>query len=204
MRHMKQGLHLCLMLILFGSLAALRASAGVEAEAEEGVVTGILTEKGKTWIEVKPDGESERRRFFPFWRGGMPKDGGGFDTATLEGFKNLFGGNRLRVAWRFEERARIVSVEMIVPKEKSGAVTGVVIDRGDAWMEVKPDGAGPAERYTPHWIGGMPDDGGGLDKKMLEAISAVRVGDRIRVRWEYEERKRAVEIKRVAPQKGAR
>lgn len=174
---------------------------GREQEEDGGTVTGILTEKGRHWIEVKVDGEVEGRRYQAMWRGGTPKEGGGYDTGTVALISRLFGGNRVHVVWRFVERPRIVSAEMIVPKERAGRVTGTVLARGDAWIEVKPDAADPPDRFRPHWIGGMPDAGGGLDRAMLLKLSHVRVGDRVKLRWEYEERKRVVEIERLGVQR---
>src|SRR5262245_11116104 len=54
--------------------------------------------------------------------------------------------------------------------EKKGTVTGVVIAKGENWIEVKADGEEKARRYVPHWRGGAPKDGGGLDKEMIAKI----------------------------------
>jgi len=41
-------------------------------------------------------------------------------------------------------------------------------------------------------------DGGGLDKEMLKQIAAVKAGDKVEVKWVFDERKRVVELKVLA------
>ena len=63
------------------------------------------------------------------------------------------------------------------------------------WMLQKdgPEG-GPTERYIPQWTGGMPADGGGLEKHILRAIDALSVGQKAKVGWLYEMRRRATSV----------
>lgn len=79
-------------------------------------------------------------------------------------------------------------------KKKSGTVSGIVTAKEKNWIEVKADGEEKARRYVPRWIGGKPADGGGFDKKMLETFADLKIGSRIRLEWEFEERARAVKI----------
>jgi hypothetical protein len=85
------------------------------------------------------------------------------------------------------------------PAQKSGTVTGVVAGKGDNYIEVKADGEEKARRYVPHWRGGAPAQGGGLDKKMLQTFRTLKIGDRIRLEWEFEERARAVKVEVLKP-----
>jgi hypothetical protein len=78
--------------------------------------------------------------------------------------------------------------------KKSGTVTGIVIAKDKNWIEVKADGEEKGRRYVPRWIGGKPADGGGLDRKMLKTIADLKIGSRVRLEWEFEERARAVKI----------
>lgn len=78
--------------------------------------------------------------------------------------------------------------------KKSGTVTGVVTAKDKNWIEVKADGEEKGRRYMPRWIGGKPADGGGFDKKMLKSFADLKIGSRIRLEWEFEERPRAVKI----------
>jgi hypothetical protein len=88
------------------------------------------------------------------------------------------------------------------PEKRSGTVVGVVTAKANNWIEVKADGEDKGRRYVPHWRGGLPKDGGGPDKEMLKAIAAVKLGSRVEVKWEFEERPRVVKIEVLkAPKK---
>lgn len=184
---------------LLGALLTLGVGTALCAEPTEGqkgTLTGLLTAKGERWIEVRADGDKEAKRYIPHWRGGMPADGGGPDKAMLETIKKLRVPNRVKLDWEFSEHLRVNGVEIIEPKEKSGVALGEVTAKGEAWVEVKPASDAPAERYSPRWIGGMPKDGGGLDKDALRAIAEVKAGDKVRLEWTYDERLRVVSLKK--------
>lgn len=87
-----------------------------------------------------------------------------------------------------------LSVAARSDEKKSGTVAGVVTAKGKNWIEVRADGEEKGRRYVPRWIGGKPADGGGLDKKMLQTFADLKIGSRIRLEWEFEERPRAVKI----------
>jgi hypothetical protein len=78
-----------------------------------GTVVGTLTKKGDNFVEVKADGEEKARRYVPRWVGGLPAKGGGFDKKVLETFKKLKEGSRVRLEWEFEERPRVLRIEML-------------------------------------------------------------------------------------------
>ncbi len=80
---------------------------------------------------------------------------------------------------------------------KHGKVIGILVGVGKEKksIEVKADGEEKPRVYVPHWVGGAPAQGGGPDKKMLEVFSKLKVGSRVEVKWEFEERLRAVEVK---------
>jgi hypothetical protein len=85
------------------------------------------------------------------------------------------------------------------PKEKekakrSGTVVGVLTAKGDNFVEVKADGEEKARKYVPHWRGGNPDKGGGPDKEMVKIIKSLKVGSRVRLEWEFDERPRVIRI----------
>ena len=77
---------------------------------------------------------------------------------------------------------------------KKGTVTGVVTAKGDAWIEVKADGEEKPRRYTAHWKGGNPKDGGGPDKETMARIKEVPVKARVRLEWSFHERPRVEKI----------
>lgn len=165
-------------------------------QAEEGTLEGLLVKKGATWIEVKADGEKEAKRYIPCWRGGMPDQGGGLDKAMLETIAKLVVPNRVKLGWKMEEHLRVISVEVIIPEEKIGTLTGVVSAVNKEWLEVT-SATGLAQRYFPRWIGGMPKDGGGLDRDMLTAIAACKTGDKVTIGWLYDERMRVTSIEHL-------
>ncbi len=159
------------------------------AEGDKGTLTGILTAKGEKWIEVRADNAKEATRYIPNWVGGLPKDGGGPDKAVVEAIKKLRVPNRVKLEWASIEHLRVLSVEIIEPKEKAGVVEGEVTAKGENWVEVK-SGDAPAERYSPRWAEGGPD------KDALRAIGEVKAGDKVRLEWAYSERLRIVSLKK--------
>src|SRR4051812_41879211 len=80
------------------------------------------------------------------------------------------------------------------PKEKKGTLVGVVVEKGKNSIKVKAFGEEKAREYFPKWVGGLPKDGGGLDKKILTIYDKLKIGTKIRLTWEYQERFRAAEI----------
>jgi hypothetical protein len=168
-----------------------------EPARKSGTVVGKLTAKGPNWIEVLADGEEKARRYVPHWVGGMPADGGGPDKKMLKVIGGLKLGSRLRVEWEFEERARVVKVEVLKrpagkaapddekDAEKKGAATGTLTAKGDKWVEVKADGEEKARRYFLHFGG---------TKDLLRAIRDTEVGSRVRVEWLFAERFRVLKL----------
>ena len=82
-------------------------------EARKGTVTGVVTAKGESWIEVKADGEEKARRYVPHWRGGAPDKGGGPDKAMVARLKDVPVNSRVKLDWVFEERPRVEKVEVL-------------------------------------------------------------------------------------------
>jgi hypothetical protein len=104
-------------------------------------------------------------------------------------------------AWQFSaepERAAAGQKKAEPVEKKGGTVVGTLTAKDDsptkAYIEVKADGEAKARKYTPHWVGGAPAQGGGFDKKTVAAIKAVKVGSRVRVEWDFQERPRVVRL----------
>jgi hypothetical protein len=187
---------LLLAIMAIGVICAVLAWAEDPPAATGGTVTGILTAKGTNWIEVKADGASNPERYFAFWRGGNPDQGGGPDPVMVKTISKLVVPNRVKVTWKMDERRRIVSVETLAPPTKEGTLTGAVVAKGETWVDVKtPDGA--VQRFWPRWLGGMPAAGGGFDKDMIRAIAGIPIGATVKITWKYDERLRALGIERV-------
>lgn len=81
------------------------------------------------------------------------------------------------------------------PKETKGRITGEIVHKDGNKITVK----GPDGQLTlmPYWRGGMPKDGGGLDKEMVKRLKAFKVGDRVAVTWTFEEHYRIDTIERI-------
>jgi hypothetical protein len=88
-------------------------------------------------------------------------------------------------------------------KKRGGTVIGTLTKKGDNFIEVKADGEEKARKYVPHWVGGNPAQGGGPDKKMLAVFRKLKVGSRVEVKWEFDERPRAVAVKLLHEPPGA-
>ncbi len=89
-----------------------------EKKKRSGGVVGTLTKRGPNFVEVKADGEEKARRYVPRWVGGAPAQGGGFDKKTLKAIGGLKEGSRVRLEWEFEERPRVVRIEMLKGTEE--------------------------------------------------------------------------------------
>ncbi len=85
-------------------------------------------------------------------------------------------------------------VEKNKEEGRKGTVTGTVTAKGDNWIEVKADGEEKGRRYVPHWKGGQPSAGGGLDKEMLKIIKETPLKSRVLLDWSFEERPRVEKI----------
>lgn len=103
----------------------------------------------------------------------------------------LIPGDAIVVAWVEEEGKR-----WIKDMDGRGEIEGTVTGLGDRWIEVT-SGDKPVVRLIPPWLGGNPDQGGGLDKTVLRKLGQVRVGDRVLVVWEMPEGKRVVDVKKL-------
>jgi hypothetical protein len=159
-------------------------------EKKSGTVVGRITAKGDNWVEVRADGEEKARRYVPYWVGGAPAQGGGPDKKMVEVIRGLKVGSRVRLAWEFEERARVVKVEVLQPAdakegEKKGTVVGKLTAKDDKGIEVKADGEEKGRRYAFHF-GGTPE--------LHKAIKDAALGSRVRIEWTFIERPRVLKL----------
>ena len=163
-------------------------------EKKSGTATGMLAAKGDNWIELKADGEEKARRYVPHWVGGIPSQGGGPDKKMVETIKALKVGSRLRVEWEFDERPRVVKIEVLKApvgeeeskgREKKGTVTGNLTAKDKNWIEVQADGEEKARRYLVY-RGGTPE--------VLDAIKEAPISSRVRVEWMFFEHLRVVKL----------
>jgi len=197
MRRLQSLLSLVVSLLLAGTVWTSAGAQEKKAEPEKksGAVVGVVTAKGVDWVEVKADGEQKARRYTPNWVGGAPKDGGGPDKEMVKVIKELKISSRVRLEWKFDERPRLVKVEVLkgttdqsTPEKattKKGTVAGVLTAKGDGWVEIKADGEEKARRYYPH---------GNSPPELRQAIRDTSLGSRVRIDWEFLERPRVLKL----------
>jgi hypothetical protein len=82
-------------------------------KVKSGTVVGVVTAKEEKWIEVKADGEEKGRRYVPHWVGGGTKGTGGLDKEMLKEIARTPVGARIKLDWEFDERARVVKIEIL-------------------------------------------------------------------------------------------
>lgn len=184
---------------LFSYLAVLLfCFMGVHAEEKSGELEGLLVSKDKSgkWIEFIADGSDKAVKYIPEWVGGNPNDGGGLKKDTIEAISKIPVPNRVLLKWKDEEHLRVVEIKVLEPEKKEGSSEGVVTVINENWFEIKISKGDKVrvERFMPKWKGGIPKDGGGLEKEMVQEIAKLKVGDTVSVKWVYDERKRVTKI----------
>jgi hypothetical protein len=168
------------------------AEADTATAKAGGITTGLignLDKRGGTFFDLQADADRKHRRFVPFTIGGRLHSG----TVTLLD-KGLFSCNRATVIWKlYKGERRIVAAWQQVPEAQEGVAAGKVVammvDPRGTWavFDLQPDGGGPLQRYAPNW----------RDAAMVQAIKALKVGDRVKVQWKWATRRRALKIEKV-------
>jgi ferric-dicitrate binding protein FerR (iron transport regulator) len=190
-----------------GGREQIALAAGEEAtlpprDANSGAVTGTVTAKGDTWVEVDPDGPARSQRYTPRWVGGLPKEGGGLDKGVLAGISQVKVGQRVELKWTQDELKRVTDIKVLQAATRpgeSGTVTGIVTGKGDTWLEVRSGGPEKADRYSVRRVSGAGGESD-AEKELLSHFSRVRVGDGIELKWnQVDQRKRVVAIRVVSP-----
>ena len=154
-----------------------------------GNLKGILNAKGDAWIEVKED-QGLLERYLAPWQGGSPARGGGFDLKTLGVFKELVVGNRVRLDWFWDGHLRVRSIKIINPFKRNGVMNGILVQKGDRWIDVESEDSFLPWRFYPKWVGGMPESGGGYNPTTLAFFDKFDVNEPVRIVWSYDHRPR--------------
>ena len=176
-------------------LAGYTAAQDKKDESRKGTVTGIVSAKGSNWIEVTADGEEKGRRYVPHWKGGLPKDGGGPDKEMVAKIKETPLKSRVRIEWEFEERARVIKIEVLkkpatgrddaLAKEtRTGSISGEIKSKKEQNKNIVIEVLAPGEekarayfvQYDPKLKAPIPE--------VLKAVAAANVGDRVVFDWE--------------------
>ena len=156
---------------------------------KSGVLEGILSAKGEAWIDVREDGGLLDRYLAP-WSGESPARGGGFDLKILGEFKELIVGNRVYLDWFWDGHLRVRKVREIKPTKKAGFFTGMLINKGDNWIEVEGTDNPTPWRFYARWVGGLPEEGGGYHSRTLEFFEDFEISNQVRFYWTYDHRPR--------------
>lgn len=121
----------------------------------------------------------------------------------MKSLGRVIGAVALVVLWSSVPAGEAQDKKAKNPEEgKKGVAVGLLVNKGDNFIEVRADGEEKARRFVPEWKGGAPAKGGGPDKAILKVFSELKVGSRIEVEWVFEERLRALKVKVLkAPEK---
>ena len=186
----------CFTCLLLAGLAALAVSLAATAddkkddkkEERKGTVTGVVTAKGENWIEVKGDGEEKARRYVPHWRGGAPADGGGPDKEMVARIKEIPVHSRVKLDWVFEERPRVVKVEVLdspgKDAKRSGTIAGEIKSKKDQGKNVVIEVLAPGEEKARSYFVQFDPKIQGPIPEVLKAVRAANVGDQVVFDWE--------------------
>ena len=86
------------------------------------------------------------------------------------------------------------------PLLQKGNLQGILVAKGESWIEVKDD-KGYAHRYLAPWRGMGPSRGGGFDPLLLKRFDDLVVGNRIFMKWSWDGHLRANQIEIIRPSK---
>jgi hypothetical protein len=180
---------------LLAALASDAAAQDKKDEPRKGTVTGLVTAKGDNWIEVKADGEEKARRYVPHWKGGLPKDGGGPDKDMLAKIKDTPLKSRVKLDWEFEERARVVKIEVLKKPEpkkdgdpakepRTGTISGEIKAMKEEGKNVVIEVLAPGEEKARSYFVQYDAKIKGPIPELLKLVKAAKVGDRVAFDWE--------------------
>ena len=166
--------------------------------AKSGKVIGILTAKTDTEITVKPEGKPEEQTFLLAPPGGTPS------ASVQAAAKTLFIPNLVALRWQRQQDQPVVTrLQAIMPKVRTGTVIGTIVGQESTdksiYIDVKPAGGrGFTERYWPRFVSNSAPNLGGFDQSMIETIGRLNVGDKVKLTWACDERKRAAKVQIIA------
>ncbi len=118
--------------------------------------------------------------------------------------------NRVRVSWHTVEtmegrdgRKLLSAIDSLVEGVKSGSTTGVITAKENSKAlpgielrcvkEKDKDKTSILERFTARWEGGDGKDAG-PNKDTIKQISELHIGDKVKIDWSFDERKRIEKI----------
>jgi hypothetical protein len=159
-------------------------------EPRKGTVTGVVSAKGDNWIEVTADGEEKGRRYVPHWRGGAPADGGGPDKEMVAKIKDTPLKSRVRIEWEFEERARVIKIDLLKkqdgkePDKRSGTISGEIKSKKEQNHNIVIEVLAPGEEKARSYFVQFDPKIKAPIPEVLKAVAAANVGDKVVFDWE--------------------
>ena len=166
------------------------------APAPGGIVIGILTAKTDADILVKPEGAQAPRRFLLAPPGGAP------NPAVQAALKEIVVPNLVGLQWHMQDEPVVAAIHAILPRTKMGSAAGTVVAKGsndkEPYIDLKSAGPGFTERYGPYSAGAAAPKGPGIDKDIVQTCGTLNVGDKVKLEWVCDERKRVVKLQVVA------
>lgn len=161
-------------------------------------VFGIVTAKTDKDITIKAEGEDEAKRYLLAPQGGTPK------ADVQAALKMVFPTNLVVFQAQGDQDPVLTRIQAIHSKARTGTATGTVVavDANPKWptFDLKPSGRGHTERYVARWDMAAKS----VDQKLAKIIAGLSVGDKLKVAWFYDERKRATQIQVTAKAKPKR
>ena len=77
-------------------------------EGETGKLTGTIAKMDGGKVTIKS--EAKTLTVMPYWQGGSPKAGGGFDKGVMKQLEAFKVGDKVTVEWKFAEHYRIEKI----------------------------------------------------------------------------------------------
>lgn len=174
------------------SLQAAETKSSRATPHQTGGTFGIVTAKTEKDITIKAEREDKAKRYLLAPQGGTPK-------AELQtALKMVFSTNLVMFQSQGEQDPVLTGIQAIHSKTQVGMATGTVVavDADPKWptLDVKPSGPGHTERYVARWDMAAKS----VDQNLAKIIAGLSVGDKVKIAWSYDERKRAQQIQVIA------
>ena len=157
-------------------------AAAADPKLRKMKATGIITAKNAKDISFKAEGTQESQRYLL-----APPANAAPSAEMTAAMKKVFVTNLVVLEWVGEETPVVSSIHSIHSKTASGVTSGIIVAAeptgNPCHFDVKPNGMGFTERYQPHY------DGKAKHWELADVIAKLKVGDKVKVSWVYDERK---------------
>jgi hypothetical protein len=160
--------------------------AFIAGPGESGLLTGKVTDKSATWVDIQQD-QGKTERYMPHRRPGGSDKVDGLSQEMLAAIAQRNIGDRVQIRWIVDHHHRRVSTLRVLAlappasgqaDSERGTVIGRVVDRGKDWVTIKRDNDEP-RRFAAQRIVGQDE----LDKDILRRIATIKRGEVVEARW---------------------